>query len=286
MKKVISFGDSFTAGLGTDKSYEESQLGKHPDWNNWNDREKAKARNKVAKFRRENSFTKFFADNFNVPYKNHSEIGCNNKNILDSIFRYDSQYGFKDDDFVLISFTSSLRDKVTFIPDIINDSLMTGITWSVKEIVQLIEGSTRVVLKNDKAKQYVEFMESHYLPDFLLNVYDEKYYDIYNLNLVHMIQSFLNYKKVNYIMIDAFEPMFKNEIPKQIDTKYYWEIGKKNIWSYLKDFNDERLYETDEVYFTVDNDKNDNIHKHPSLKGHELFTEELVRFYESIYRIR
>ena len=232
MKKVISFGDSFTAGLGTDKSYEESQLGKHPDWNNWNDREKAKARNKVAKFRRENSFTKFFADNFNVPYKNHSEIGCNNKNILDSIFRYDSQYGFKDDDFVLISFTSSLRDKVTFIPDIINDSLMTGITWSVKEIVQLIEGSTRIVLKNDNAKQYTEFMESYYLPDFLTNVYDEKYYDIYNLNLVHMIQSFFKYKKVNYIMFDAFEPMFRNEIPKQIDTTYYWEIGKKNIWSY------------------------------------------------------
>ena len=32
MKKVISFGDSFTAGLGVDKAYEESQLGKHPDW--------------------------------------------------------------------------------------------------------------------------------------------------------------------------------------------------------------------------------------------------------------
>ena len=61
MKRVISFGDSFVAGLGTDKSYEESQLGKHPDWNNWNDREKAKARNKVSKFRRENSFTKFFS---------------------------------------------------------------------------------------------------------------------------------------------------------------------------------------------------------------------------------
>jgi len=285
MKKVISFGDSFTAGLGTDKSYEESQLGKHPDWDNWTDKEKNKARNKVSKFRFENSFTKFFSDNFNIPYKNCAQIGCNNKNILDSIFRYDSRYGFKDGDLVLISFTSSLRDKVTFIPDIINDSLMAGITWSVKEIVQLIEGSTRMVLKDDIAKQYTEFMESHYLPDFLSNVYDEKYYDIYNLNLVHMIQSFLKYKKVNYIMFDAFEPMFRNEIPKQIDTKYYWEIGKKNIWSYLWDFNDERLYETDEVYFTVDNDRNENVHKHPSRKGHELFTKELIKFYESIYRV-
>ena len=87
-------------------------------------------------------------------------------------------------------------------------------------------------------------------------------------------------------MFDAFEPMFKNEIPKQIDTKYYCEIGKKNIWSYLKDFNDERLYEADEVYFTVDNDRNENVHKHPSRKGHELFTKELVKFYESIYRVR
>ena len=285
MKRVISFGDSFTAGLGTDKSYEESQLGKHPDWDKWTDKEKTEARQKVSKFRRENSFTKFFADNFNCSYENRGEIGCNNKNILDSIFKYDSQYGFKDDDLVLIAFTSSLRDKLTFIPDLINDSLMAGITWSVKDMTQLLEGSARAVFKDDNARQYTEFMES-YLPDFLLNVYDEKYYDIYNLNLVYFIQSFFKYKKVNYIMFDAFEPMFRNKIPKQIDTTYYWEIGKKNIWSHLKDFNDERLYETDEVYFTVDNDRNGNVHKHPSRKGHELFTKELVKFYESIYRVR
>lgn len=286
MKRVISFGDSFTAGLGTDREYEESQLGHHPDWEKWTEEEKNKARHKVSKFRRKNSFTKFFADNFNASYKNCGEIGCNNKDILNCIFKYDSEYGFKDDDFVLISFTSSLRDKATFIPDLINNSLMAGITWSVKDMAQLLEGSTRVVFKDDNAKQYTEFMESYYLPDFLLNVYDERYYDIYNLNLVHFIQSFLKYKKVNYIMFDAFEPMFQNEIPKQIDTTYYWEIGKKNIWSYLKDFNDEILYETDEVYFTVDNDRNENVHKHPSRKGHELFTKELIKFYESIYRIR
>ena len=88
MKRVISFGDSFTAGLGTDKSYEESQLGKHPDWDKWTDKQKNKARQKVSKFRRENSFTKFFADNFNTSYENRGEIGCNNKDILDSIFRF------------------------------------------------------------------------------------------------------------------------------------------------------------------------------------------------------
>ena len=69
MKRVISFGDSFTAGLGTDKSYEELQLGKHPDWDKWTDKQKNKARQKVSKFRRENSFTKFFADNLNASYE-------------------------------------------------------------------------------------------------------------------------------------------------------------------------------------------------------------------------
>jgi len=106
-----------------------------------------------------------------------------------------------------------------------------------------------------------------------------------------MIQSFLKYRKVNYIMFDAFEPMFRNEIPKQIDTTYYWEIGKKNIWSYLWDFNDESLYEDDSpsTATIVGKDqlieRNNRIHKHPSRKGHELFTKELIKFYESVYRI-
>ena len=277
MKRVISFGDSFTAGLGTDKAYEESQLGKHPDWDNWTDEEKNKRRTMVKKFRDNNSFTKFFADNFNAEFINNGHIGCSNKIIVDNLFNFDSKYGFKKDDLVLICFTSSLRDSVPFVPSVISDNLMAGIGWSVKEMVN--EG---VTWKSDC--EYKDFFND-YREEFLINVYDEKYIDIYNLNLVHLLQSFLKYKKINYIMFDAIEPMFRNGIPKQIDTKYYWEIGKKNIWSYLWDFNDERLYETDEVYFTVDNDRNENVHKHPSRKGHELFTKELIKFYESIYRI-
>lgn len=287
MKRVISFGDSFTAGLGVDKAYEESQLSKHPDWDKWTDKEKTKARQKMKKFRDENSFTKFFADNYNVSYINRGNIGCSNKVILDSIFQFDYNNGFEEGDFVLIGFTSSLRDNATFVPSIISENVMADISWSVKEMTHLTMGSTKIVWKekDNKSNQLYEEFYQQYVKDFLLNVYDEKYYDIYNLNLVHMIQSFLKYRKVNYIMFDAFEPMFRNEIPKQIDTTYYWEIGKKNIWSYLWDFNDERLYETDEVYFTVDNDRNENVHKHPSRKGHELFTKELIKFYESVYRI-
>ena len=34
--KVISFGDSFTAGLGVDREYEEGLLGNHPNCDTMN----------------------------------------------------------------------------------------------------------------------------------------------------------------------------------------------------------------------------------------------------------
>ena len=86
MKKIISFGDSFTAGLGTDRNYEESQLGAHPLWKTWSEEEKNIARNKVHKFQAENSFTKYFADYYGADYINRGAIGCNNKDIMDSFF--------------------------------------------------------------------------------------------------------------------------------------------------------------------------------------------------------
>ena len=88
MKRVVSFGDSFVEGLGTDRKVEESMLSENPQWEEWSDIEKNKARQHAHNFRIENSFTKFFADKFNVKYCNRGESGCSNKNILDRIFEF------------------------------------------------------------------------------------------------------------------------------------------------------------------------------------------------------
>lgn len=291
MKRVISFGDSFTAGLGTDREYEESVLGSHPDWNKMNSEQKEKQRGIATKYRFNNCFTKFFADNFGVTQINLGRIGCGNKHILNEIFRFDIQEGFQKDDFVLIGFTSSLRDSLPYWPDVVSNNLMSqggGLTWSIKELMNIVNYSKPVVWELKQNFQHYDKLDdfmNNYVKDYIINLHSETYYDYYNLNLVNIIQKFLEYRNINYIMFDAFEPMFQNEIPKEINTKYYWEIGKKNIWSYLWDFDDESVYEADSKNTTTIVGRNENIHKHPSRKGHELFTKELIKFYESVYRI-
>ena len=52
--KIYSFGDSFTQGLGTDRTAEHALLGGHPEWDNMSDEEKDIQRTKVAKFWIEN----------------------------------------------------------------------------------------------------------------------------------------------------------------------------------------------------------------------------------------
>jgi len=272
MKRVISFGDSFVAGLGTDRKYEESQLGEHPLWNTWSDKEKNKARTEVNKFRSENCFTKYFADYYGVDYYNSGTIGCDNKTIVDSFFRWHDRDGFKKGDLVLFGFTSSIRDKLPWMPEVFNDHVMSGVTWSMKEIILLASRESNIVWKEEYYKErYNEFF-ADYLKHFITNLYDEKYFEIYNLNLISILQHYLDYLNVEYIMIDAFEPMFI-DIPKHINTKHYWECGKQNIWSYLKTFDDEDLFELDGYNI------NNLVAKHPSRKGHKLFAKELYRFY-------
>ena len=268
MKRVVSFGDSFVEGLGTDRKVEESMLSENPQWEEWSDIEKNKARELAHNFRIENSFTKFFADKFNVKYCNRGESGCSNKNILDRIF----EFNFEDDDFVLVGFTSSIRDKLPFWPTIFNDNVASGITWSTNEIALITSGRMKIVWNNDDTKQnYNDFFEK-YLKTFITELYDDKYFQIYNLNLVSIITEYLKYKGVNYILFDAFEPMLTN---KHFDK--YWECGKKNIHSFLKEFNDNGLYEKDGY------NPNKFIARHPSKSGHKLFAEDLYKFYKEVY---
>ena len=59
MGQVISFGDSFCVGLGTDIKHESRLTGGQPDWQTMSDDEKNKRRREANLFRRQNSFTAF-----------------------------------------------------------------------------------------------------------------------------------------------------------------------------------------------------------------------------------
>ena len=112
---------------------------------------------------------------------------------------------------------------------------------------------------------------------YLTEMFDEQYYEIVNYNIIVFLQKYFEYKKVNYIMLDAFDYMV-NKNYEHIDTKYYWNFNKKTIYSYIASFNDEDLLEV-EGY---------NLHeqtpRHPSIEGHKILAEELYKFYNKVYK--
>ena len=77
MGKVISFGDSFIPGLGTDREYEQSLTGGHPDWDTMSETDKNKQREKVNMFR-SNFLTLFFSSKMKMECINLGRIGCDN----------------------------------------------------------------------------------------------------------------------------------------------------------------------------------------------------------------
>lgn len=281
IKKVVSFGDSFTAGLGTDYEYEESQLGNHPKWKEFTENEKNEARTRINTFRAENSFTKFFADKFQVPYTNWGSIGSNNKYILNKIFEEDLQCnGNYNGEFYLISFTSSLRDDLPFFPSMFNDNRRFGLSTSIKELILQVKNPSSIWFNSDLDNKYEEQLDSFlgvYIPKYLTKYYDEKYYEVFNIGLISFIQEFLKFRGINYIMIDAFEPMLKNN-SRGLDIEKYWEFSNKNIFSYLGEFNDADLYQK-----SKGGKWRELASPHPSKKGHELFAKELYRFYNEVY---
>lgn len=282
--KVVSFGDSFTAGLGTDRIVEEGIFkNKTPETID-------QLRNIHNKYITSNSFTKFFADKLGVDYLNNGDIGCNNNQIINKVFKNYTNKQYESGDLVLISFTSTLRNKLPFAPEFFNENSLAGIQWSTKELLKqskfewtkeeylTIEELNRfdepfMDERNDRILSY--FIDS-YPKFFIENMYDEYYIDFFNQNMILMLQKFFNDIEVDYILIDAFENSIRNtqyDKTHLIDKSKYWGYNSKSIHSFLSDFNDPSYLELDGYNI------NNLVPKHPSRKGHQAFAEELYRFY-------
>ena len=269
---IYSFGDSFTAGLGVDRLYENSQLGEHPDWDTMTNEQKNIQRSKVERFRHENSYTAFFARKLGVGYLNSGLSGCSNIDILNSIFELDNS--FKQGDIVFVGFTSSLRNPISFFPRKFSET-----EFKLAPNLDVLKDFTTLKV-NEKMKEFyteesMSFFQE-YSKFYLTEMFDEQYYEIVNYNIIVFLQKYFEYKKVNYIMLDAFDYMV-NKKYEHINQKYYWNFNKETIYSYIASFNDEGLLET-EGY-----NPHNQTPRHPSTEGHKLFAEDLHKFYKKVY---
>ena len=173
---IYSFGDSFTAGLGVDRLYENSQLGEHPDWDTMTNEQKNIQRSKVERFRHENSYTAFFARKLNVGYLNNGLSGCSNIDILNSIFELDNS--FKQGDIVFVGFTSSLRNPISFFPRKFSET-----EFKLAPNLDVLKDFTELKV-NEKMKEFyteesMSFFQE-YSKFYLTEMFDEQYYEIVN----------------------------------------------------------------------------------------------------------
>jgi lysophospholipase L1-like esterase len=266
MKRIVSFGDSFTVGLGTNRVHEQKIF------DDFVEISKDKARQECSIFRRKNSFTQFLSDNFKCDNLNLGESGCSNKDIMNNVFNSIDSDDVTSDDFVIIAFTSSLRDTQSFFPEIVNKNRTngdTGIAWSKNELSTSLNSSIEH-LTND-----TDVFMTEYRKLFITELYDEYYYSMYNQNIILILQKYLEYNNIEYIMVDAFESMlYSKDYDKinLIDKTKYWEFDSKTISSFLREFNDISLFEKDKWVI------NELVSKHPSTAGHRLFADELYRY--------
>ena len=288
--RIISYGDSFTVGLGTDIKYEESLLGKHPRWEQMSATEKNIQRKLAGAYRFKNNFTAFLSKKLKVENLNEGSIGCNNYYILDKIVSDFTGGIFDKKDLVLVNFTSSLRNYPTFFPHFFSSRPHKGIdgitfgetefeaehrfdTTTSGDIKQLVERRSK-----GRATPIYEFIQEYKL-HFIKSTFNFKYIDYINQNIIIFLQQFFKTFEINYIMFDAFDSMFNNQqydFSRFINQETYWGFGEKTIWSFLSEFNDDTLLEYTE-------DKVIERKLHPSKKGHELFANELYKKYKELY---
>lgn len=282
--KVISFGDSFTQGLGVDRLKEQSFFDENPG-----NKKKARALHRV--FTNKHSFTQLFADKLGVDNINYGESGCNNRRIVSNIFDKYAQGDLKPGDLVLVCFTSTLRDHLPFTPDH-NHKLWAGVTWSINELVDVFRdlGTKEDYISRDDlsllqgleitaVNKELSWFFREYTKFFVSEMFEFRYLDFFNFNMITLLQNFFKYIEVDYIFIDAFENTFNNtsyDKSQFVNKDKYWRYGEHSIFSYLDTFNNRELFEIEGF-----NIPSEHIPLHPSAEGHKVFTEDLYKFFKS-----
>lgn len=241
------YGCSWTAGEGSDVNVESTL--KNQD---------------LILFRNKHSWVNVLANELGIQSKNNGISGNANNKIFNQIVTDVQDERIKNDDLVIIMWSSSLRDYVPFLPK------GEWVSWSVNHLLQ----SPEKFIESYKSSnvKYTDFLID-YKDFFILNLFNEEYYNIVNQNYIIFIQKLLNYYDIKYVMCDAFEPMITNDIyKKQINTTNYWGFGDKTFRDLLNNTNRLDIWEHTDVNFKT------RATQHPNKEGYNLISKEIYNY--------
>lgn len=244
--KLYSYGDSWTAGEGSSSNKDE--------WNN-------------------HSWINIMSEKISIECINKGISGNSNFKIFNSVIKDVRDGVVKSDDVISISWSSSLRDIVPFLP---NDE---WISWSIKHLVQFPEKFFHSLKTNEN--KYFEFIKEFKIL-YVSEMFNQSYYNIINQNYIIFLQRLFDYYGIKYFMSDSIEKMIINVDEKDnkthlINKKTYWNFTNKSMRDFLFDMKRNDVWE----YGNLTTQNTPSIH--PNKLGYELISEEMYRFYTKLY---
>jgi hypothetical protein len=246
-----TYGCSWTAGEGSDRIIEDTLKGEEK-----------------LKFQNQNSWVKFLAEKLNIPHINNGICGNSNNKIFNKLVDDVRNQIIKKDDFVIIMWSSSLRDMVPFLPS------GEWVTWSIKHLIQ--EPHKFVNSHNTENADYDNFF-TKYKEFFIGELFNQNYYNIVSQNYIIFVQKLLQHYGIKYLMCYYFESIIvdldkKDDVTHNIDKRYYWNFDKKTFRDFLNETNKLDIWEYQTSTFKT------KATQHPNKIGYQLISEELYSY--------
>jgi lysophospholipase L1-like esterase len=240
-----AYGDSWTEGQGTTE-----------DRKQW----------------KTHSWVKIVSDKLGVVPINNGISGNSNLNIFNKVVDDLIEDKIKENDVVVVMWSSSLRDLVPFLPK--NE----WVSWSVKHLVEYPHKF--VESYQSENEKYNNFLYS-FKELFITDLFNQNYYNIVNQNYIIFLQKMFEFYKIKYVMFDAFENMItdldiKDSKLEIINQNYYWGFNKKTLRDLLNDTNRDDIWEHIENY-------KDRPTQHPNIEGYKLISEVVYNFISEKY---
>jgi hypothetical protein len=283
-KRIFCFGDSFTVGEGANlKLQSEIELMFSQDSSS-----RRQASEIVSEINKKLSWTKHIGDHFGIWTANYGETGSTNNKIFNNVFTVEAMHnGFTPDDLIIIMWSSSIRDKLSWFPALFSDQGPVGAGWSLKELLHKdsVESFEKRYYQDTLEKKELEYVETKltpflkdYFKTYLTSLHSNEYYNLLNLNYIKLLQEYFVTNSIPYIMVDAFECMnsFKakkdTKWEKLIDTRFYFGEGNTTVWDELDKIGG-NVWEDPELSFHPPGQR-----CHPNAEGYKLVGDMLIDF--------
>ena len=254
--KLFTYGDSWTEGVGG--NIKEELTTDNPE--------------QRTIIRQKYCWPKHLSDLLDCEVKNYGVGAFSNNAIFNSICYQLKNEIVTQDDFVVIMWSSSLRDELPFFPNETSFHIWGKRYKSKQHLLRyILDGVNGDNSKYNRA-------EKNFRDYYISNLFNDTYYDIVNQNYILHLQFMFKELGIRYLFCDAFDIMINENVDILVDKTHlidryrYWGYQNKTMANLLIETNRKDVWENNSHWIES------TTGKHPSDNGYKLIAEELYKF--------